>query len=480
MKTILFFLLTCSLQAQIFGPATRIRRGTGAPNPAECATASDVGKVYIQNNLASTNSPVFSCSNSGAGTYGWIGTGGGGAQGPTGPTGPAGADGADGAAGAAGPTGPTGPTGPMGNGVTDLVTTVASNQITVSAGNCMVGNTLVTVASPATISISGTSSSSTVYLGCIETGIIAGHNGAAILSCDTCSIYGTAITSLPADWVPVASVPYTANVFGSVTDTRAYLGVQRVKAGSGGNISTSVGADGYVSVDTSADFSLAGATSTSPMTVATSDPGTCSVGNMLFRSDSGALKICTATDTWTAQGSGTQTYNYEFPFGGTNQAGTSQASRWNLTGTTGASFGAPSVNVPVAVSFTDSGADSSDAVTWWQIPAVFTGQTVSAKVSLYANSAVTAGQIAVIALRTACIANDGSVATTTYGSDHQVQIAAVTGSVSNLWWSGSYSGFDMASCTAGQILKISLRRQSGDAADNAAGTVYVFNLGLSF
>ncbi len=50
------------------------------------------------------------------------------------------------------------------------------------------------------------------------------------------------------------------------------------------------------------DFS--GATRTAPMKVATSDPGTCTVGDFLFRSDTSTTKACTATNTWTAVGSG--------------------------------------------------------------------------------------------------------------------------------------------------------------------------------
>ena len=50
-------------------------------------------------------------------------------------------------------------------------------------------------------------------------------------------------------------------------------------------------------------WTFAGATSTAPMKVATSDPATCTVGDFLFRSDTGTTKACTATNTWTAVGS---------------------------------------------------------------------------------------------------------------------------------------------------------------------------------
>lgn len=51
-------------------------------------------------------------------------------------------------------------------------------------------------------------------------------------------------------------------------------------------------------------WTFAGATSTAPIKVATSDPATCTVGDFLFRSDTGTTKACTATNTWTGVGGG--------------------------------------------------------------------------------------------------------------------------------------------------------------------------------
>lgn len=48
------------------------------------------------------------------------------------------------------------------------------------------------------------------------------------------------------------------------------------------------------------DFS--GATRTAPMKVGTSDPGTCTVGDFLYRSDADVVKKCSATNTWTSLG----------------------------------------------------------------------------------------------------------------------------------------------------------------------------------
>jgi len=121
MKTI--FILICfgsALSAQIFGPASRVKKGAGEPSAGDCTASGDVGKIYERSDQGDTSSNLRTCSNTGVGTYAWV-SGGGGAAGPTGPTGTAGATGPTGPAGAtgAGVTGATGPTGPSGaNGAT--------------------------------------------------------------------------------------------------------------------------------------------------------------------------------------------------------------------------------------------------------------------------------------------------------------------------------------------------------------------------
>ena len=73
---LLFFAL--SVQAQVFGPATRVRRGAGAPSSGECASAGDVGKVYVRQDWAAANYPIYACANNGVGTYAWLTASGGG------------------------------------------------------------------------------------------------------------------------------------------------------------------------------------------------------------------------------------------------------------------------------------------------------------------------------------------------------------------------------------------------------------------
>ena len=73
---LLFFAL--SVQAQVFGPATRVRRGAGAPSSGECASAGDVGKVWVRQDWAAANYPIYACANNGVGTYAWLTASGGG------------------------------------------------------------------------------------------------------------------------------------------------------------------------------------------------------------------------------------------------------------------------------------------------------------------------------------------------------------------------------------------------------------------
>lgn len=83
---LLFFALAAD--AQIFGPAARLRKGAGDPSAGECASASDVGKVWVKTDTGDDSYPLSVCANNGVGTYGWVaaGSGGGGSGDITGVT----------------------------------------------------------------------------------------------------------------------------------------------------------------------------------------------------------------------------------------------------------------------------------------------------------------------------------------------------------------------------------------------------------
>lgn len=70
---VLLGLVASSLFAQNNAPVTanRIVRGNGVPASGFCATAPDVGKVYIRMDAASVQASFYSCDNTGVGTYAW-------------------------------------------------------------------------------------------------------------------------------------------------------------------------------------------------------------------------------------------------------------------------------------------------------------------------------------------------------------------------------------------------------------------------
>lgn len=71
MKLILVLFAMTAYGGVLDWPASRIRRGAGAPSAGQCTVANDVGKVYVQSDYATTGSPIFTCSNTGVGTWGW-------------------------------------------------------------------------------------------------------------------------------------------------------------------------------------------------------------------------------------------------------------------------------------------------------------------------------------------------------------------------------------------------------------------------
>ncbi len=70
-------------------------------------------------------------------------------------------------------------------------------------------------------------------------------------------------------------------------------------------LSNGDGVSGNPTISLAGTFDISGKTSTKPVKTGTSDPGTCGVGELLFRTDLTAgqnLKGCTSSNTWTALG----------------------------------------------------------------------------------------------------------------------------------------------------------------------------------
>ena len=56
-----------------FSSATRLvlKNSTGTPSPSECTAGTDIGRVYVRSDAASTQSSLYVCANTGSGTYAW-------------------------------------------------------------------------------------------------------------------------------------------------------------------------------------------------------------------------------------------------------------------------------------------------------------------------------------------------------------------------------------------------------------------------
>ena len=415
------------------------------------------------------------------------------------------------------------------------VPTATASVITVAAPCSwrIQGNSSCSLLTNATITLTGAGTSTVYgYLNdqCVLT---AGQNGAGTLTPSANAVVVAGVTAFPSGTTPIFDIPYNTGTggFGTLVDDRPGFGLPLVSPGSDGFLSSAVGATGGTELSASAAAAKIldlrrTATSTNSgnaYSVSYTPAETAYSTNAVYRWQANAANTGSITvninslGAITAKkiGSGSVTTNlasgdicsgqevamvydgtnfqvisplcasagsavseYRFQLGGVNSAGSPGSAQWNFQGSTGVTLTFSGVTAPTSAGFTDTGADSSELWLWWAIPATYTGQSVTAYIDAYASSGPTAGQTAIITLKTACIAIDGNLATTSFSADQKVTITVITGGTGNLWWLGTQSGFTMSSCTAGQTLKISMRRQSGDAGDNAAGTVFVYALRL--
>ena len=152
-------------------------------------------------------------------------------------------------------------------------------------------------------------------------------------------------------------------------------------------------------------LSASGATATSPNKTGTSLPGTCTVGESFQKTDATASSqyyLCTATNTWTAQGGGgSSTTRYTFQ--GTTQAG---QNAWNmnyaaLTNMTWSTVDATNITPMLVVTANTSGS-ALRSVT----PVTSTNPTITFQATVRSTDATNSGSIA---LAYACVPSGDSV-----------------------------------------------------------------------
>lgn len=211
--------------------------------------------------------------------------------------------------------------------ITDLkATRTSSTVLTFAAGDCW-----GTQKSSMTATITAGSGSGTWVAYCTDSQtVVVEHSTAAGLtvSCSGCVQTQVTTPTIPEGMRPIASGTMTSGAWDTTIVDRRGISNIRHTNGTGMNVACSGGvctnavdtAVVQIKTDTAtttgaADYS--GSTTTKPMKVGTSDPGTCSVGEFLFRSDTGATKACTATNTWTALGgaAAANTSDVVYPFG---------------------------------------------------------------------------------------------------------------------------------------------------------------------
>jgi hypothetical protein len=204
----------------------------------------------------------------------------------------------------------------------NTVATLGTNCASSTPCDYRFGAITTQVTASATATISGSSSSDTVYFYISENNspaLTVGYNGTETITCSGCTAT-SGVTGFPTDGsaIPLYTATITSNVWASTaTDDRAVYSKEYIKAGQSIVVQPS-GVDGSVTVQTDSTvvpryFTGVGAPSSS-----------CTTGRDYYTNTSSqTLYSCTATNTWTAVGgSSSQTINQYFSVGDYNQNST--------------------------------------------------------------------------------------------------------------------------------------------------------------
>jgi hypothetical protein len=170
-----------------------------------------------------------------------------------------------------------------------------------SARPCQIrtGSVLFTMTAPVTATLSGTSTSGTVFWYLSPSQLLtAGHNSGATLTCSAGCTVVAGITAFPPDATPLWQTTFTANAWDAINpatmDKRAFLSRNVIVPGPG----VSSVSDPSTGIQT---------LSTDPTSVpryftgSGAPTGNCTTGRDLYTDTSGArLYFCSSTNTWTA------------------------------------------------------------------------------------------------------------------------------------------------------------------------------------
>lgn len=268
--------------------------------------------------------------------------------------------------------------------------------------------------------------------------------------------------------VPFGAVGITAGAFsGTAINARTAMRTSPVFAGNSG-ISVIQGITG-TTVSTTADVMSKSGTNTitgsitadnasaiRPIKQVSADPGTCTVGEAILNTTSHVAKDCTQTNTLTARGgsSGTSVHHI------TGMAGGAVAGPG--TGVSGVFYcGAGCTIDPNAVAGTIQYADSvSDLDGYLDVvlPSTFAG-TVDLVIWFYNNAS--AGTNIDLSSATGCYAvGDTLNGAPSFNADTSVTVAS---GASGAAVKATFANIATTNCAAGELMKVRLRREGGDA-----------------
>lgn len=200
--------------------------------------------------------------------------------------------------------------------VTDMAPTISTTSTTDDTLNIAAGRCWGVSKSAATARITAGTGSGSYVAYCSSSGayvVLYSTSAGLTLTCTGVTCTDDPSPAIPEGLYPIASGSISANTpsrWGTPTNLKEFSTRFQFLNGTG-MLATIVNSIVTLAVDSSlvqmiandytptAAFDASGATSTKSFKIVTSDPGTCAVGEYIFRSDTGATKVCTALNTWT-------------------------------------------------------------------------------------------------------------------------------------------------------------------------------------
>jgi hypothetical protein len=216
-------------------------------------------------------------------------------------------------------------TGISSSALADFNVTRNSSTLTVGAGcsalspcNVRLGSTIYQVQSPGIATLTGGTGSGVANIYLSDAGVLVmEYSQTAAVTVQTSGIFASALTtpSFPANTIPIAQVAISSGAWGTVADMRSFLSGTSLVGGTGIVLNQTSGR-WQVDIDPALVPTFNGlsvftgnvvastAAQTAPNKAGVSDPLICdpSVSETFFNTTSNLLKVCTATNTWSAMG----------------------------------------------------------------------------------------------------------------------------------------------------------------------------------